>query len=211
MDLPHHLRSVYDDAAPTYDALLPDLRVEQPVDRAMIRAFCEEVRAISLLRVLDAGCGNGRMIHELAQEGLTPQGVDLSSGMIERARRREPEVDFRVADLRALPYRDDAFGGVLAWYALIHLDYPGLADALTELARVTDVGGALLVGFQAGAGSREIVNPYGTTDSMTAWLYSPEEIASVATAAGWTVTATATRRAVMEDHDQGFVLARRAA
>lgn len=211
MHSPHHIRSVYDDAAPTYDALLPDLRVEQTVDRAMITAFCEETLASGNTRVLDAGCGNGRMIAELVQNGLSPQGVDLSVGMIERARRREPEVDFRVADLRSLPYSQGAFGAVIAWYSLIHLDYPALADALQELARVTVAGGPLLAGFQVGSGSRDIVNAYGSTGSMTAWLYSPEELAAVATAAGWSMTATATRRAVMEDHDQGFLLARRLA
>ncbi|NHU85708.1 methyltransferase domain-containing protein [Kocuria sp. JC486] len=203
------VRTVYDAAAPTYDVLLPDLRIEQPVDRTMIRAFCDEVLDTSDHTVLDAGCGAGRMIPELKDRGLRPRGVDLSSGMIERARRREPEVDFRVADLRALPYADDSFGGVIAWYSLIHFDYPALAEALTELARVTKPGGVLLTGFQVGSGLREISNAYGTRSEMTAWLYSPEEIGSVATAAGWTTTATARREPVMEPHPQGFVLARK--
>ncbi|MDO5618087.1 class I SAM-dependent DNA methyltransferase [Kocuria sp.] len=210
MTSPNHLRSVYDAAAGTYNTLLPDLRVEQPVDRAMISAFCEEVRVSGNHRVLDAGCGNGRMIAELVQQGLSPQGVDLAPGMIEHARRREPGVDFRVADLRALPYGDREFGAVIAWYSLIHLDYPGLAEALQELARVTAPAGPLLVGFQVGSGSRQIINAYGTTSSMTAWLYSPDELAAVAAGSGWTVTASVTRRAVLEDYDQGFVLAQRA-
>lgn len=209
MTLPENLRAVYDDAATTYDALLPDLRIEQPVDRAMIGAFAEEILATRHHRVLDAGCGNGRLVRELTERGLSPAGVDLSRGMVERARLREPSVDFRVADLRALPYPDQSFGGVIAWYSLIHLDYSELAEALGELARVTVVGGSLLVGFQAGTGSREIVNAYGTTSTMTAWLYAPHEVAAVASSRGWTTTASTLRTAVMEAHDQGFVLARR--
>lgn len=208
----HHerVRAVYDDAAPAYDALLPDLRVEQPVDRAMIGAFCDEVLATSDHRVLDAGCGNGRMIQELRSRGVSPQGVDLSSGMIGQARRREPEIDFRVADLRHLPYADASFGGVIAWYSLIHYDYPELAEALTELARVTAPGGILLTGFQSGTGAREIVNAYGTSGTMTAWLHPPQELGSIAERSGWTTTATTLRAPVMEPYGQGFVLARRA-
>lgn len=120
-----------------------------------------------------------------------------------------PTYDALLPDLRTLPYANEKFGAVIAWYSLIHLDYPALAEALQELARVTVVDGPLLAGFQVGSGSREIVNAYGSTGSMTAWLYSPEELASVATGSGWSLTATATRRAVLEEHDQGFLLARR--
>lgn len=203
------VRTVYDAAAPTYDALLPDLRIEQPVDRAMIRAFCAEVLETGEHSVLDAGCGAGRIVAELKGHGLQVRGVDLSPGMIEQARRREPEVDFRVADLRTLPYADNTFGGVIAWYSLIHFDYPALAEALTELARVTKPGGVLLTGFQVGSGPREIANAYGTQSGMTAWLYSPGEVSSVAAGAGWTTTATTRREPVTEPNPQGFVLARK--
>lgn len=54
-------RQVYDDAAETYHRLLPDLRSEAPVDRAMIAAFAEHVAAAGG-RVLDAGCGPGRLV-----------------------------------------------------------------------------------------------------------------------------------------------------
>ncbi len=53
-------------------------------------------------RVLDAGCGTGRVAQRLAEEGYVVTGVDADAAMIEVARERAPGVDWRVADLADL-------------------------------------------------------------------------------------------------------------
>ena len=52
--------------------------------------------------VLDAGCGTGRVAIELARRGLTVVGVDNDPDMLERARRRAPELTWVEADLAGL-------------------------------------------------------------------------------------------------------------
>jgi len=44
--------------------------------------------------VLDLGCGDGALAPALARYGVDYTGVDLSSGMIDAARRREPRFTF---------------------------------------------------------------------------------------------------------------------
>jgi SAM-dependent methyltransferase len=88
-------------------------------------------------RVLDAGAGEGRYRQEFAANRYC--GVDLAVG--DRA------WDYSrldaVADLTALPFRDNAFAAVLHIVTIEHLREPGAA--LAEMARVLAAGGALLV------------------------------------------------------------------
>src|SRR5437868_11667596 len=60
------------------------------------------VQRFSPRSVLDAGCGTGRVGRELARRGIDVIGVDRDEGMLATARRRTPEVDWRLADLATL-------------------------------------------------------------------------------------------------------------
>ena len=75
-----------------------------------------EIGADKSVPILDVGCGTGRHAVELARRGYRVRGVDLSASQIERAREKAKAagvaVDFRIADARALPFRDE-FGLVL--------------------------------------------------------------------------------------------------
>lgn len=53
-------------------------------------------------RVLDAGCGAGRLLGYIVQLGADVVGVDISAAMVERARKRFPGTDLRVGDLAEL-------------------------------------------------------------------------------------------------------------
>jgi SAM-dependent methyltransferase len=53
-------------------------------------------------RVLDVGCGAGRILGYLIQLGADAHGVDISSAMVEHCRRQFPGVDIQVGDLAAL-------------------------------------------------------------------------------------------------------------
>ena len=52
-------------------------------------------------RILDVGCGTGRHAIELARRGFHVTGIDLSSGMLEQARRKAAEADVEVAFVQA--------------------------------------------------------------------------------------------------------------
>ncbi|MEJ2859805.1 class I SAM-dependent DNA methyltransferase [Actinomycetospora flava] len=135
-------RRVYDEWAPTYDdedagALMGHRSAAQVADRvaALVRPETE---------VLDAGCGTGRVGAELAARGFRSiDGLDLSPGMLRRARRRGVYHDVGPADLRrTTPGAGGKYGVVTCVGALApgHLG-PG---ALVGLLRVLRPGGYLV-------------------------------------------------------------------
>src|SRR5207237_633926 len=62
-------------------------------------------------RVLDAGCGPGHIAAHLNGLGLAVTGIDLSTRMLEVARRRVPGVEFVHGNMLALPQPDGSFAG----------------------------------------------------------------------------------------------------
>jgi SAM-dependent methyltransferase len=108
-------------------------------------------------RVLDAGCGTGRVAIELATRGYEVVGVDLDPGMLATARAKAPGLTWVEADLagldgiEALPGAAAGAGfdvAVMAGNVMIFVG-PGTEGAvLTALrAQVAD-GGLLVAGFQ---------------------------------------------------------------
>lgn len=206
-------RLAYDAMAGAYHDRFPDLSVEQPLDRALIRAFAEYVHAGGDPAVLDAGCGTGRLIGPLRSLGLAVTGVDLSRGMLELARSAHPDVGLAAADLRRIPFPDESFAGVVAWYSLINCSVVDLEQALAELARVLRPGGHLLTGFQSGAGSRILQKTYTQGHERELHVRTCDEMAAAFEAAGLSVLGQSYRAAepgsANGDDDQAFVIGRK--
>jgi ubiquinone/menaquinone biosynthesis C-methylase UbiE len=206
-------RRAYDAMAAAYHDRFPDLRAEQPLDRAVIGAFAQYVRAGGGSAVLDAGCGTGRLIGPLRGLGLSVTGVDLSPGMLAVARSVHPDVELAAADLRRMPFAADHFAGVVAWYSLINCSPADLAQALAEIARVLRPGGHLLTGFQSGTGSRVLNNQYTQGHERELHLRTCDEMAAACEAAGLTVVARGSRTAEPDTpdgvFDQAFVIGRK--
>lgn len=201
----------YDVVADSYAQLVADTAYEAPLDLAMVRHFVGEVGDSGGTRVLDAGCGAGRMITYIdAIADFDIEGVDVSPRMVERARSTHPGRTFSVAALQELPYEDAHFDGVLSWYSIIHTPATELASVLGELHRVLRPGGYALFGFQAGTGERIIRHAYGHDITLSAQLYDDIAVQDALEAVGFAVAARLRRgpRAT-EAHPQSFVLARR--
>ena len=141
---PHHdLRAYYDDFSDSYDRgrespyhqMIDDLEIE------IATPYARESR------VLELGCGTGRILTRLSEVAKEAIGVDISEGMAERARARG--LDVRIGDLCALPFDDDAFDLVCSFKVLAHIE--DVQTAIREAVRVTRPGGHLLL---------ELYNPW---------------------------------------------------
>lgn len=136
----------YDAVAETYAERLADELTRKPLERALLQAYAEQVRAAHPDGVVaDVGCGPGHVTAFLAEHGLQPLGVDLSPQMVAVARRRQPELRFEVGSVLDLDAADAAWAGAVALYSLIHLDDAELRQALRELHRVVRPAGLLLL------------------------------------------------------------------
>ena len=97
----------------------------------------------SAQRVLDCGCGTG--IYASCFSPRNYVGVDLSSTYITRARRRFPAYDFQVMDGTNLAFADNSFDAVMVSGVVHHLDEATTARLLSEIARVLQPNGRLLL------------------------------------------------------------------
>ena len=110
------------------------------------------VEALRPRRVLDAGCGTGRVGIELARRGIDVVGVDLDGEMLDVARAKAPHLEWHLGDLAAI---DLAAGApfdvvVAAGNVMIFLEHGTEEAVVANLARHLAPGGALVAGFQLG-------------------------------------------------------------
>jgi SAM-dependent methyltransferase len=95
-------------------------------------------------KILEAGCGLGRLLIPLYQMGYDIEGLDYSRDAIERIKKYNPNIKARVGDVLNLPYSNESFDayisiGVFSWI----LDK--FSDGLTEAKRVLKKDGLLFI------------------------------------------------------------------
>jgi len=145
---PEGVQTMFDRIAPVYDVMnrVMTAGLDQRWRRATVKAVVEAGD-----RVLDAACGTGDLAVIAAKAGGNVTGLDFSEPMLERARRKAPELDWVRGDLLALPFEDESFDAATVGFGVRNVaDLPG---ALEELRRVLKPGGRL--------GILEITRPRG--------------------------------------------------
>ena len=137
---PDAVRSMFDRISPVYDAMnrTMTLGLDQRWRRATVRAV---VRPGD--RVLDACCGTGDLAMAAVDAGARVTGLDFSERMLERARRKSPEVDWVQGEALALPFADGSFDAATVGFGVRNLD--DLERGLAELRRVLRRGGRLAI------------------------------------------------------------------
>ena len=72
-------------------------------------------------KVLDLGCGNGRVLELFRGKNIIYIGIDNSEKLIEIAKRRNPGTEFLVADSLNLPFQDNYFDKIFCIAVLHHI------------------------------------------------------------------------------------------
>src|SRR5262249_4832696 len=96
--------------------------------------------------VADLGCGYGRHLKVLTDQGYTPLGIDRSALLLAEARKEAPAASLVRADLTDLPVHAGSLAAAFCFYSSMFLGSDGEAEAaLRECARVLRPGGALVL------------------------------------------------------------------
>ena len=146
---PDEIRRMFDRIAPVYDAMnrLMTAGLDQRWRRETVASVVRQRGSL-----LDACCGTGDLALAGRRAGAgRVVGLDFSEPMLERARRKGPDVEWVQGDLLALPFPDGEFDAATVGFGVRNVEE--LPRALGELRRVLRPGGRL--------GVLEITRPRG--------------------------------------------------
>ncbi len=163
---------------PSTEAFQIPLETAQAYEANFVPAFfaqwatplCHAAGVAPGRRVLDVACGTGivaRTAADLAGQGHVV-GLDLNPAMLTVARHVRPDVDWRLGDVAALPFRDGEFDAVLCQMALMF--FPDQGAAVREMARVVAPGGRVAVLVPSDLDAQPAYRPFV---DMAAWLAGP--------------------------------------
>jgi demethylmenaquinone methyltransferase / 2-methoxy-6-polyprenyl-1,4-benzoquinol methylase len=142
------VQRMFDRIAPVYDAM--NRTMTAGLDRRWRRITAESV-VIQGDDVLDACCGTGDLAIAAARCRGRVTGLDFSEPMLDRARRKAPELTWVRGDMLAMPFADRSFDAATVGFGVRNVE--DLRGALVELRRVLRAGGRL--------GILEITRPRG--------------------------------------------------
>jgi SAM-dependent methyltransferase len=180
------LQDGYDRVAEDYTTQFCEELDKKPFDRTMLDRLAEKVNGSGV--ICDMGCGPGQIARYLHGRGVKACGVDLSAEMVKQAQRLNPDLPFRQGNMLALTdVADSTYGGIAAFYSIIHIPRPSVVEALQELWRVLRPQGILLLTFHLGRQITHLNEWWGKKVSLDFIFFETEEMKDYLKAAGFEI------------------------
>ena len=118
-------------------------------------------------RILDAGCGTGRIAIELERRGYDVVGVDVDASMLDQARAAAPKAAWELADLAELTLDHEVDLAVLAGNVMIFIAPGTEAAVLARVSAAVRPGGLVVSGFSLGRLPLEDYDRYAEAAGLT--------------------------------------------
>ena len=115
----------------------------EPYARPANDTVFDRLRVDAGVRLLDIACGAGLAANSAARRGAAVSGLDASEALVAIAAARTPDGDFRVGDMRALPFPNASFDVVTSFNGI----WKGCESALDEARRVLTPTGRIGLTF----------------------------------------------------------------
>lgn len=142
----------------SWDTVATDVDFNLEIDRARFLGMIDRKA-----KVLDFGCGYGRISNELTECGYTDvMGVDPSYAMIERGRKAFPGLPLLHSDRLDLPFDENAFDAVIICAVLTCI--PSLEErsrVAAEIIRVLKPGGIVHISEFCSEESKDFISGRG--------------------------------------------------
>ena len=107
--------------------------------------------------------------------------------MVKVAKEINPQLNFETADMLNLPYPDKTFGAALAFYSIVHFDYPQISIAFKEIKRVLVNNGHFLFSFHIGDNSIHRDEFLDQPVNIDFHFFQPAKIIELLTATGFEI------------------------
>lgn len=131
----------YDILASEYDTM-PNVVIDSEEND-----FYKLIGNVKNKKILDVGCGTGRYSIPLAKKGAEVEGIDISPGMLRKARRKVKrknlKIKFKKSGMTNLPYEDNSFDLVISSLAIDHVK--DFDKAIKEMTRVCKNKGHIII------------------------------------------------------------------
>ncbi len=178
------LQSSYDRVAENYAKQFRDEVDKKPFDRKMLDWLAEKVGGLGV--ICDMGCGPGQIASYLHSQGVEVCGVDLSQAMVRQAQGLNPDIPFQRGDMLALAHvAENSYGGIAAFYSIVHIPRQKVVQALQELKRVLRPKGVLLLAFHIGQGITHLDEFLDKEVSLDFFFFETEEVKDYLKTAGF--------------------------
>jgi SAM-dependent methyltransferase len=178
------LQSSYDCVAENYAKQFRDEVDKKPFDRKMLDWLAEKVSGLGV--ICDMGCGPGQIARYLHSQGVKVCGVDLSPAMVQQAQGLNPDIPFQRGDMLTLAdVADNSYGGIAAFYSIVHLPRQEVVRALQELKRVLRPKGVLLLTFHIGQEIKHLDELLDKEVSLDFFFFETEEVKDYLRTAGF--------------------------
>jgi trans-aconitate methyltransferase len=142
-----------------------DYRANSRAQLALAQEFLTRIAIPPDARVLDIGCGDGKVTALIRAAAVT--GCDRSPEMVALASREHPECTFVVADARDLPF--DAEFDIAVSFTALHWVIDGHVDALAAIRRALVPGGHLHAQFPGAGNMAELTVAAAEVNARPAW------------------------------------------
>jgi len=109
--------------------------------------------------ILEIGAGGGRDAKELVELGYSYVGTDVSSGLLDIARKEMPDQEFYEQSVHDLHFPErEKFDGFWASAVLLHVPKSRIDEALQQIKKVVKPGGVGFISLQNGDGEKSRIN-----------------------------------------------------
>ncbi len=191
------LETSYDRVAGDYAEKFKDELAKKPFDCRMLDRLIEKVGKQET--ICDLGCGSGHIAAYLNGRGANVCGIDLSAEMVKQARRLNTEILFRQGNMLDLKEIADAsFGGIAAFYSIIHVPRDSVIDAMREIKRTLRPEGTLLLTFHIGQETRHLDEWFDKKVNLDFYFFETNEMIQNLETAGFEIEEAIEREPIPE-------------
>jgi len=127
-----------------------DIPADQPMENSQVYPlkYAEQTIKDRQGKILEAGCGAGRILRYYHNQGLDITGMDFIEVAIEKLKEIDLTLKVEVGDITALRFDSESFKYILA-FGLYHNLERGLDQAIEETYRILENGGTVCASFRA--------------------------------------------------------------
>jgi ubiquinone/menaquinone biosynthesis C-methylase UbiE len=145
-------RGAYEKTAELYDevAAIFNQRVMYPHILAALSLF--GTAGIRSMKILDAGCGSGNLLHKIRSLGGDAIGIDIARAFLRSAQKKSAVLQ---SSMHSLPFHAESFDAIVSNFALNYLPPEGQVLALREQFRILRKNGVVAFSCMHPSGIRK--------------------------------------------------------